>query len=71
MNAPAAFFHVESPYVWRNIRERLAARKEELGKDIAAGAASDWEDYRHRCGVLTGLDEALYLIDELEKNERN
>jgi hypothetical protein len=71
MNAPATFYHVESPYVWRNIRERIKARKDELKDEMASGLVSDFEDYKYRRGVLVGLDEALHLIDELEKNERN
>lgn len=72
MNAPVpAFYHVESPYVWRNIRERLHARRAELADEMAAGMVSDWEDYKYRRGVIEGLDEALHFINELEKNERN
>ena len=67
MTAPvAAIFHVESPYVLRNLRDRLISRKAELIQQLAGGLASDHEDYRYRIGTLVGLDEALNLIDELE-----
>lgn len=67
----AAIFHVESPYVLRNLRDRITIRKGELVKQIAGGLAADYTDYKKRLGVLEGLDEALCMIDELEKNERN
>lgn len=67
----AAIFHVESPYVLRNLRDRITARKVELAGQIAGGLASDFENYRYRIGVLEGLTEALQLIDHMEKNERN
>ena len=71
MTAAAALFHVESPYLVRNLRDRITIRKAELIKEIAGGYVTDYADYKYRIGVLNGLDEALQLIDEMEKIERN
>lgn len=71
MTAPASLFHVESPFRFRSLRERITIRKNELVHQIASGIAQDHADYRYRIGKLEGLDEALALIDEMEKNERN
>jgi hypothetical protein len=71
MTAAAFLFHVESPFRFRSLRERITIRKNELVNQIASGIAQDHADYRHRIGKLEGLDEALALIDEMEKNERN
>jgi len=71
MTAATSLFHVESPYLVRNLRDKIKVRKSELVMQIASGIASDHADYKHRIGVLEGLDEALQLIDEMEKNERN
>jgi hypothetical protein len=70
MVAPA-FFHVESPKVARNLREKITDRRAALIDQIASGLASNHEDYRYRIGKLEGLTEALYYLEELEKNERN
>jgi hypothetical protein len=68
MNVP---LYIESSYQLRNLRQKIDIRKVDLAKEIASGLVSDFVDYRYRIGVLSGLDEALQLIDELEKTERN
>jgi hypothetical protein len=34
---------------------------------ILTGDVMDWADYRRRVGVLEGIDEALRVCDDLEK----
>jgi len=64
-------YPVESNSSFGKLRDSIAIRKSEYVKQIAGGIASNHEDYRHRIGVLQGLDEVLELIEEIEKNERN
>lgn len=34
---------------------------------ILSGSASDWAEYKRLVGVLEGIDEALRVCDDLEK----
>lgn len=60
-------YELDSPQVARTIKHRLEKRREELAAAISMGHAKDWSDYRHRVGVLEGIDEALRVCDDLEK----
>lgn len=60
-------YALDSPQVARTIKQRLLKRREELAAAIASGLVSDWSDYKHRVGVLEGIDEALRVCDDLEK----
>lgn len=42
---------------------------ERVAATLTAGAASDWSDYRHKCGQLAGLKYALDLFFELRRKE--
>ena len=42
-------------------------RRKELIEQMATGYAQDWADYRERVGTVKGLDTALALCDEVEK----
>ncbi len=68
---PAEAFHVyavDSPRVARTIKARLEKRRLELVVLIAApGGVTSWEDYQRRVGVLEGIDEALRVCDDIEK----
>jgi hypothetical protein len=63
--------YIESSYQLRTLRQKIDIRKVDLAKEIASGLVSDFVDYRYRIGFLNGLDEAIRLIDEMEKTERN
>ncbi|MCV9940919.1 hypothetical protein OIU35_31600 [Boseaceae bacterium BT-24-1] len=52
----------------RKLRERLQARVEELGAQIAKGSAQSFDDYRERVGVIRGLLEATAMIEEVTKH---
>ena len=60
-------YALDSPQVARTIKQRLLKRQEELAAAIVGGLVSDWSDYKHRVGVLEGIDEALRVCDDLEK----
>ncbi len=63
-----ALDHVRTP---KTIRKKLAERQAELARMLAAGYASDWADYRHRVGVISGLEEAIDVCAEIEKQQEN
>ncbi len=58
---------VDTPRVARTIRGKLNKRKEELSDFIVSGQVMDWADYKRRVGVLEGIDEALRVCDDIEK----
>lgn len=70
MTAPVSIFHVE-PSSLPRLRDKIVQRKNELVMQIASGNSADWPDYKQRIGRLQGIDEALAIIDEMEKHERN
>ena len=58
---------VDTPRVARTIRGKLIQRKVELADFIVSGQVNDWADYKRRVGVLEGIDEALRVCDDIEK----
>jgi len=38
---------------------------------LADGAAENYEEYRHRCGVIRGIYAVLERIEELEQREED
>jgi hypothetical protein len=60
-------YELDSPQVARTIKAKLTQRQAELIAFLAAGTAKDWADYQRRVGVLEGIDEALRVCDDLEK----
>ena len=60
-------YALDSPQAARTFRARLEKRKNELQSYILTGDVMDWADYRRRVGVIEGIDEALRVCDDLEK----
>lgn len=60
-------FAPEHPALTRALSATLEARRRELAGQIADGFAQSWEDYKHRSGVIKGLDEAIAACSDLEK----
>ncbi len=50
------------------MRAKLNQLRAERLNELAV--AQDWPDYKHRVGVLHGIDEALQVCDDIEKAER-
>lgn len=55
----------EHPGLANALRGRLLKRKQELTEALAY--AQDWADFRCRKGALDGLDEAVAICQELER----
>ena len=60
-------YGIDSPKVARTVKAKLEARRQELALPIIYGQANDWADYQRRVGVLQGIDEALRVCDDIEK----
>jgi hypothetical protein len=69
MAEAARIFAVDTPGAVRTISHRLAKRQDELLQELVY--AEDWPDYRQRRGVLYGLQEAIQICSEIDKEERS
>jgi len=65
----SAFFHVESPYVIRNLRERIKVRQTEMLTYFRN--AIEWDMVTRTQGRMQGLEDVLAILDELEQKENN
>jgi hypothetical protein len=45
------------------INKRISEEEQGLGN----GSAEDWGDYRFRCGIIAGLEEAQHFLEEAYK----
>lgn len=61
-------YALDHPHSVRTIRQKLREIRDERLQYLAS--ASDWGDYRHRVGLLEGIDEALRVCDDVERAER-
>lgn len=61
------FFHVESPYVIRNLREALLQRQSELVRNLRNG--DELRDFLLAKGRMEGIDDALRILEDMEKKE--
>ena len=49
------------------LRQRILEEMERRGQPIIRGGCSDHAHYQYQCGTIVGLEVALKLADELEK----
>jgi hypothetical protein len=64
-----AIIHVESPRTIRNLKQRLEGRKAEIMTWFLN--ASDWDQHNRVFGQIKGIEDALSILDEIEKREQN
>ena len=57
----------DHPHLTRKASAKIQQRMAELSGQLGGGLAQDWPDYKHRAGVIAGLNEALAICDETEK----
>lgn len=67
LNEGFSVYALDTPQSARTIKKLLERRRAELADYIITGDVMDWADYRRRVGVLEGIDEALRVCDDLEK----
>lgn len=61
-------FADDHPTLARTVKAKLVDRRSELGVQMAEGYASDWPDYNRRAGVIKGLNEAIEICEQAEKD---
>ena len=67
-----SFYPTDHPALNITVKSRLAALLRQKQEDLATGLASDWADYKYRCGVAEGYREAIAMCDDVlrELSER-
>ena len=53
---------------YREITEKISGELEKLAAELIAGKATDHSDYKGRIGRIKGLQEALALAQEVQKD---
>lgn len=54
-----------------HVRGELERRIQTLSQGIIDGGCKDFAEYRYRCGVIQGLNEALREIKDTERKLRD
>lgn len=63
-------FALDTPFTARTLHARLSQMKDDLSGQVADGYAKDWADYCRRIGVIEGLELAMEICVDVEKQER-
>ena len=62
-------FAADHPALTNTVRQRVTALRAKLISECV-GAAEDWPDYKQRRGVIIGLEHALRICGEADKEYR-
>lgn len=60
---------ISHPHALDHLKARVADAIAEESTRVSKGGASDWPDYRHRVGILTGLRKLDDFITELTEDK--
>lgn len=70
-DAPAAepirFYADEDRRLPDRVSRQLVGYRQTLRDALVGGYATDWADYKHRVGFIAGIDHALSICAEAEK----
>lgn len=61
-------FPLDHPRLSRTLKGKLEQRRIELMAQLANGNAEDWPDYKERVGAIRGLEQAIAIAAEIEKD---
>ena len=62
-------FAADHPALTNTVRQRVTALRAKLISECV-GAAEDWPDFKQRRGVIVGLEHALRICEEADKEYR-
>ena len=62
-------FAADHPALTNTVRQRVTALRAKLISECV-GAAQDWPDFTQRRGVIIGLEHALRICEEADKEYR-
>jgi hypothetical protein len=60
----------DHPALAHTVRGKLVKERAKLASELADGFAKDWPDVKHRTGKIAGIDTAIAICDEVEKDLR-
>lgn len=61
---PVRLYAEDDQRLPRTLAGRLRKHRADLAQQLVDGYAQDWADYKHRTGVLRGLDEAIQMCEQ-------
>ena len=67
---PAHIQRLDHPSLNLKVSDRLRAQMAEYERQLGAGSAKDWPDYKERTGVIRGLREAIEVCEAVEDELR-
>jgi hypothetical protein len=65
------FYAPDHPAIANTMRSKLAKERTNLASELADGFAKDWADVKHRTGVIAGIDIAIAICDQAERDLRD
>jgi len=65
MGEAVRLYAEDHPALAHKLKAKLEKRQEELLGNLIV--ADDWADYKHRVGVLRGLQDAIDICEEQDK----
>lgn len=63
-----SYYATEHPYILRTLMMKIMERRGELLNQLQL--AQDWGDFRHRSGMLDGLQAVVHLIEDMDKERK-
>jgi hypothetical protein len=61
------FFTPDPPQLARTLRARLQQQKQQFVGQLLL--ASSWDDFKARSGRIQGIDDAIALCEQIEKEQ--
>jgi hypothetical protein len=68
--SPVRVYYGEDPRLAQSVIGRLRQEITDRASQVARGLAGDWGDYQRRVGVIEGLNEAVKIAEQAEKDLR-
>lgn len=69
-NSAVRLYAPDHPELANTVAKRLHKEMAPLAQAIADGCAISFDDYRYRCGVLRGMQAAIDICKEIDKELR-
>lgn len=68
--SPVRAYYGDDPRLAQTLIGRLKLEINDKASQVARGLADDWGDYQRRVGVIEGLNEAVRIAEQTEKDLR-
>lgn len=51
----------------RLFRDKVSARIDQYANDLVSGNAQDYHSYRQIVGIVSGMNESIQIMDDIER----